>query len=419
MADKRSGEKQKGEIIEKNCIFSKENVNMGHQPEFDYLKTLGVFCITTAHVYLHYNINGYLYSLVYYLCTILTAGALMILMGANMRYSRHHEPHDYFARSFVLFTMGQYLNLIRNCLPNVIAYWATGSNKFIARALLVLQTDILTFAGFAFLLLGILKKMKLSDNCILLISIIMNFVSLPLFNIMKQPDNYLLSQILGFFVLTNAEAYFSIFGYFIFVAFGYWIAGFYQKMLNKDKFYNRILIICFPIVAIYQYFRINDRIPILTEYNSNVHYCLSPGPDAIHRIMSNMVILAIFYKIDKAIGKTPEFISHCGKNLNQYYMISFIITMQMNAFLKATRGEKYTNTMKYMDLFGFILMFISRILIDINDKYIHFTISTLKNPMRNIVFALIWIMTIISIIYIYPKVEVYANVWNDYLYEFE
>ena len=100
-------------------------------------------------------------------------------------------------------------------------------------------------------------------------------------------------------------------------------------------------------------------------------------------------------------------------------MISFIITMQMNAFLKVTRGEKYTNTMKYMDLFGFILMFISRILIDINDKYIHFTISTLKNPMRNIVFALIWIMTIISIIYIYPKVEVYANVWNDYLYEFE
>ena len=116
MADKRSGEKQKGEIIEKNCIFSKENVNMGHQPEFDYLKTLGVFCITTAHVYLHYNINGYLYSLVYYLCTILTAGALMILMGIGMKYSRHHEPKNYFERAFVLLTMGQYLNILRDSL---------------------------------------------------------------------------------------------------------------------------------------------------------------------------------------------------------------------------------------------------------------------------------------------------------------
>ena len=418
MTDKVLESKQKDTKICNNFIFSKDNVNMGHQPEFDYLKTLGVFCISTCHVYMHFNNgNDILYIPVYYFTTLLTAGGLMILMGANMRYSRHHEPHNYFARSFVLLTMGQYLNLIRNCLPNVIAWWVTGSNKFIARALLIIQTDILTFAGLAFCLLGIMKKMKLSDNCILTISIIMNFVSLPLFNIMKEPDSYLLRQLLGFFVFTYSEAYFSIFGYFVFVAFGYWIAGYYQKILNKDKFYNRILIFCLPIAAIYQYFRVNNKIPMLTEYNSNVHYYLSPGPDAIHRLMNNMIILAIFYKIDKMLGKTPEFISHCGKNLNQYYMISFIITMHMNAFLKATRGERATNEFKYPDLFGIMLLFISRVLIDINDKYIHFTISTLKNPMRNIVFALIWIMTIISIIYVYPKIEVYSTMWNDYLYE--
>ena len=92
--------------------------------------------------------------------------------------------------------------------------------------------------------------------------------------------------------------------------------------------------------------------------------------------------------------------------------------MHMNVFMKATRGEKYTANFKYIDLFAFVLLYLSRILIKMNDNYIHFTITTLKNPLRKIVFASIWILTIISVIYIFPKVEVYANQWNDYLDEY-
>ena len=73
--------------------------------------------------------------------------------------------------------------------------------------------------------------------------------------------------------------------------------------------------------------------------------------------------------------------------------------------------------MKYLDLFALIIVVSCRIIIDLNDKYIHFTITTLKNPMRTIVFALIWIMTIICVIYIYPKVEVFTTMWNIYLYK--
>ena len=416
MKEKKKESKPKETKIDQNCIFAKENINMSHQPEFDYLKSLGVFLISIGHIYLTYS-HGIIYDSVFYLITILTAGALMILMGIGMKYSRHHEPKHYFARAIVLFTLGQYLVIIRDSLPNLIAWWATGKPKFISRTLLIFQTDILTFAGFAFSFLAILKMMKLSDGCIVIIGLIMNFTSYPLFLIMKQPNNYILSQFLGFFVLTKAEAYFPLNGYFIFVAFGYWIGGIYQKISNKDKFYNRILIFCLPIVTVYQYFRINERIPFLPEYNSTEHYCLSPGPDSIHRILANMVTLAIFYKLDKFLGKTPEFISHCGKNLNQYYIITYTITMQMSVFMKATRGEEYTSQFNYTDLFTFILLILARILIDMNDKYIHFAIITLKNPKRKIVFALIWITSIIILIYAYPKVEDYATIWNDYLNE--
>ncbi len=89
----------------------------------------------------------------------------------------------------------------------------------------------------------------------------------------------------------------------------------------------------------------------------------------------------------------------------------------MQTFLIAAKGEDFPFKMQYPTLMAFVVLVLCKILIDMNDKYIHFTISTLKNPMRNIVFSLIWIVTIISVIYIYPKIEVYATLWNDYLYE--
>ena len=95
MAEKESESKQKEKTIDKNCIFAKEIINAGHQPEFDYLKTLGVFLITIGHIYLEYS-HGILFTIVYYFVTVLTAGALMILMGIGMRYSRHHEPKALF-----------------------------------------------------------------------------------------------------------------------------------------------------------------------------------------------------------------------------------------------------------------------------------------------------------------------------------
>ena len=417
MTEKVSESKQKDTKNINNCIFSKMNINNGHQSEFDYLKALDIYLMISLHVYDNYS-KGYIYHIIDFISFILGAAGFMLLMGIGMKYSRHHEPKNYISRAIVLLTMGQYVNLIRNTLPNIFAWWATGNKKFIARALLVLQADVLTFAGISFCLLALMKKMKLSDSCILIIGIIMNIVAYPLHKIMKPPNNYLLSQFLGFFILTNAESYFSLCSYFIFVAFGYWLGGIYQKVLNKDKFYDIILIICLPIATIYYYFRSHYDFPFLPKYFTEEHYCLSPGPDAIATCMINLTALAIFHKIDILLkGKTPKFIIHAGKNLNQYYIVSYFFIMPMNTFLRATRGEDFPSKLQYPTLLAIMVLVISRILIDINDKYIHFTIFSLKNPLRNFVFSLIWIITIISIIYIYPKVDVYATIWNNYLYE--
>ena len=85
----------------------------------------------------------------------------------------------------------------------------------------------------------------------------------------------------------------------------------------------------------------------------------------------------------------------------------------MSTFLRATRGEDFPSKIKYPTILAIMILIICRITIDINDKYIHFSVANLKNPLKNIVFSIIWILTIISVIYIYPKVEVYATIWYN------
>ena len=121
----------------------------------------------------------------------------------GMRYARKQDPKSCFLRGIEILTVGQFLNLLRNALPNLIAWWATGKNIFIAQSLLVLQADILTFAGLAFMLIALLKCLKASDGCILLLGIAMNIAALPIHTYVKMPENYLAGQFAGFFVLTD------------------------------------------------------------------------------------------------------------------------------------------------------------------------------------------------------------------------
>ena len=416
MENKKNESNQKdSKEVDNISIFSKEKINTGHQNEVDYLKTLGVFLMVTSHVYDSYSV-GYPNDIIEFLSFILGAAGFMFLMGLSTHYSRHQSPKSYIARALGLITIGQLFNIFRDTLPNLIAWWVTGRQPFIARAMQVIQADILSFAGIAFIFLAIAKILKISNNIILIISFIMNIAAYPLFKIMKSPKNFLLSQLLGYFVLTDAESFFPFCSYFIFVAAGYWIGDHYQRIANKDKLSNLILIIFVPIVTLYYIIRSHFDIPFLPEYFSDEHYSLYPGPDAVITCMANIIGLAFFHKIDILLkGKTPEFVTHAGKNLNQYYIISYLFISQMEAFMIAYKGDHYPKEMKMPTLYAIMLLILCRIMIDFNDKYIHFTISTLKNPMRNIVFSLIWIASIILVIYIYPKIEVYATFWNNYL----
>jgi len=131
MEDKETRAEKKGAKMEKEHLFSKENVNMGHQPEFDYYRTFITIFIIIFHVYSYFNV-GYFGYLVYSIIQTLGAPGCQIQTGIGMKYSHHHEVSNYVSRGIVLFTMGQYINLLRNGLPSLVGWWITGEKLFIS-----------------------------------------------------------------------------------------------------------------------------------------------------------------------------------------------------------------------------------------------------------------------------------------------
>ena len=399
------------------AYFAEEKVNSGRQAEVDYLKAFCIVCMIVLHILEDCvaDPNGILYEALEKICTFTGAAAFMICMGIGMCYSRQQEPKNYLIRGLELLTVGQFLNLLRNSLPNLIAYWITGKQVFIANSLLVIQADILTFAGLAFMFMALLKKLKVSALGALIIGLIMNSAVIPLCSAVPELSNFLLSQLLGFFVLTKAEAFFPFTSYFVFVAFGYFVGGKYPFISDKKGLSKCILLTCLPICVVYYAVRLTIPFPYLPTFGTDEQYVTLPGPDAWATCLMALVLLSLFYRLALLKeGKTPALVSHISTNINSYYCVSYIFTLPVQTLLFAVYGQLPQN-MLLTTIYAFIVVALCYFIIDFNEKKLHFHLVTLKQPTKGITYAAIWVFTILVIAYSYPKIQEYATLWNDYL----
>ena len=395
--------------------FDDKRVNTGRQPELDLLKALCVIGMIIVHVILDQGKNVMPRIMDDYMTEFFGAATFMICMGIGMYYAHSQSPGSYLARAFGLLTIGQFLNILRNVLPNLIAYWITGKQFFIANSFLILQSDILTFAGLSFILMALFKKLKIKDSTILGIGVLMNLAALVMWNTVPSPNNYLISQLLAFFIITNAEAYFPLFCYFIFVAFGYFIGGYYPRIKDKDGLSGRIIAICFSVAAVYYAIRFTVDMPFMPELGSDTQYNLKPTPDAIMTCIFTLGFLALLYRFVRAIGgKLPGIVNQFSLNINRYYCLHYLFILPVQTILIATTGKLLPGKILPI-LYGLFVVAACYCLIELNERYWHISFVKMKGKKLVIFTASVWIATVVIAAYAYPRIEEYANIWNDYL----
>ena len=373
-----------------------EKVNTGRQPEIDMTKAVIIILMIVVHSFQGFLQNsGFLTNAIYNTGYINGAAAFMICMGIGMRYSRRQDPKDTALRGIALLTVGQLLNLLRTGFPGLIAFLATGEQTFVPFILDTFQSDIMTFAGLAFLLMALLKKLKLRDGWILAIGAMMNCLTLLLFSTAEVTEEFLPRRFLNLFIKTG-DSLFPLGSYFFFVTVGYMIGGIYPRIADKRRLANRVLLVCVPAAAIYLVLRMTVPVPLTPEFDPQSEPDL--GLDAVSSCMNAFIIMAVLYHICRLTGgKVPAFMAHLSQNINRYYCVSDVLLGICLVVLLAC-GAVFQNQWAVL-LISISVTAVCYAVIELNARYVHFTLNGLKGAARIIVYTAIWIVSLAMVLY--------------------
>ena len=373
-----------------------EKVNTGRQPEIDMIKAVIIILMIVVHSFQGFLQNsGFLTNAIYNTGYINGAAAFMICMGIGMRYSRRQDPKDTALRGIALLTVGQLLNLLRTGFPGLIAFLATGELTFIPFILDTFQSDIMTFAGLAFLLMALLKKLKLRDGWILAIGAVMNCLTLLLFSTAEVTEEFLPRRFLNLFIKTG-DSLFPLGSYFFFVTVGYMIGGIYPRIADKRRLANRVLLVCVPAAAIYLVLRMTVPVPLTPEFDPQSEPDL--GLDAVSSCMNAFIIMAVLYHICRLTGgKVPAFMAHLSQNINRYYCVSDVL-LGISLVVLLACGAVFQNQWAVL-LISISVTAVCYAVIELNARYVHFTLNGLKGAARIIVYTAIWIVSLAMVLY--------------------
>lgn len=252
-------------------MFSDERTLHGRQIEFDLVRGLSVFLMVGTHVFAQFlsapsdvpvvdtessfNITD--------LVGAFPGGAqcFMMVMGMLILFSTKLSWRGMVKRGFILIGAGFLLELVK-VLPGIINLLVTGDMvsfypeyPFATDSQLILLTlfwtDILIFAGMAFIFLGLLIGANVSDVGIATVTVVLMVVNVFLSGM--DTGNDALNIILGYFWGTTVfngtmtTSHFNFLSWIVYPVVGYLIAKYLVRVTSKGRFYKTVGLLFFVL----------------------------------------------------------------------------------------------------------------------------------------------------------------------------
>ena len=174
------------------------------------------------------------------------APVLMFCMGIGMIYTKHSTPGDFLRRGVKLMIIGYTLNFLKLTLPQLIGKLLGAEDDFdIIGGLLCV--DILTFAGAAFIVIGLLRKLQVSTFAICTIAFLLQGAGIWAVNL--NIESRILRGLAGVLLPTGYWAAFPLTLWLVYPALGMAFGEFLQKTTDKRGMYKKLMIISAAIHA--------------------------------------------------------------------------------------------------------------------------------------------------------------------------
>ena len=315
-------------------------VNSGRQFELDSAKGLAIFFMIAVHcleVFAKNNIidrNPY-GATVEFLGSFTSATVFMILLGTGIVYSKRSQPGQLLKRGLGLLAAGYLLNLARGFLPMLVKWQMSGSDEWIPY--LVIEpflVDILQFAGLAFILFSLMKKLRLKPAAYVGVLIGFEVLNILLQNYgfyfhdildYKNPDFYL-AAFTGLFWGTSELSSFPFLSWIFYPVAGYLFGEFLirQEEDRKKRLYLVLLAASAMVFAaaiwLCRYFGI--------DYGWDTDAAFYH-----HMVLGNVVfgscaflLISLVFFIQRFLpGFVRNTLSRWSKNITEIYFIQWVL----------------------------------------------------------------------------------------------
>ena len=228
-----------------NYLYSKDKINRKRQIELDIAKSLSAIFMIFIHTITIAMLFENTISIPYYVIvgSILggpfSAPVFMFCMGIGIIYSRHSQAKPMIKRGIKLFILGLLVNSFSFIIPHFLSQYLLNSSQIlpIFDGLLLFYVDILEFTGLSFVILGVFKKINISNKQLLAVGIILSILGF----LLRFSDfgNISLNIMFGYFIGTDYKyTSFLLFSWIIFPISGYIYGHYFIRVKDKSKFFR-------------------------------------------------------------------------------------------------------------------------------------------------------------------------------------
>ena len=323
-------------------MFSDQKVNGGRQIELDFAKCMSIVFMIFLHCLMvttafDYDVSTFMQrGISQLLGGPFAAPVFMFSMGFGTVYSRNQEPDYLIKRGIEQLQLGLFVNVGEFFIPHYLGGNLLGNWNFpIAGGLLLFCVDILAFAGMAMIMIGLLKKLKLSGLQMVGVALVLSVAGS--FLRFKDLGSKVANLIAGYFIgSAGGFTAFPLFNWFIIPAAGVCFGEYYIRCNNKKK-----LLCAWPaaLVVSIAYFVASWYMPegFLSETH---HYYFMTTIDALFCLVCIYGVIGFWYVVSGRLPeKAVEFCKKQSGNVDVIYIVQwFLIPLTYIIIVYFNRG---------------------------------------------------------------------------------
>ena len=309
--------------------------------ELDYAKTIAIFFMVIIHVFEELSIfgiedklpSGFMENYVQFTAGPYAAPLFIFAMGFGSVFSRNQDPEKMFKRGLKLLAMGITLNLARDVLPRLLVCLISDTSPvWEVMRYQIFNIDVLHFAGLAYMLTALFKKLKVPYLALIPIAVLMQAVG-NLISLHYTPEGFW-ELLFSYFIFTGDLSCFPLLTWYLSMAFGIVVGEEVKKFVgDADLEFSRAFWGCACLLT--GFLSASD----INGIDHRIYYALYDNFlykqtffNFLYNSLVIIMLLAVIHFVNRKKPIAYGFFNFCGTNLTTIYIIQWLIIGWISSF---------------------------------------------------------------------------------------